>query len=49
MLNAEIPTFVKSAEVVTSTGLTNNWTNIAYTFYRTIAKTTISGDYTFIF
>ena len=41
--------FVKSSELVTSTGLTNNWTNIGYTFYRTIAATDINGDFTFIF
>lgn len=41
--------FVKSAELVTSTGLANNWVDQGYTFYRTIAKTTINGFYTFTF
>ena len=39
-------------QVVTSTGLDNNWTSNGstvphYTFYRTTLSTTISGDYTF--
>lgn len=39
-------------QVVTSTGLTNNWTSNGstvpyYTFYRTTLSTDISGDYTF--
>jgi len=41
--------FVKTAELVTSTGLTNNWVDVGYTFYRTIAATTINDDFTFIF
>lgn len=44
-----ISAFTKSAELVTSLGLTNNWSNIGYTFYRTTNATTINGDFTFIF
>lgn len=41
--------FTKSAELVTSTGLTSNWVDVGYTFYRTTAATDIHGDFTFKF
>ena len=44
-----ISAFVKSAELVTSTGLVNNWVDVGYTFYRTILATNIHGDFTFKF
>ena len=40
--------FTKIVENVTSTGLTNNWTE-SYNVYRTTAKTDINGTFTFRF
>ena len=48
LLQAADPAFIKVDQDVTSQGLTNDWTT-PYFVYRTKAKTSINGNYTFIF